>query len=391
MAKQTASMLVALLAFAGWTLDVQPDPVSPCSAPGGQEKQPGTREFSSPESCKSCHPMVYERWSRGMHRYSYEDPIFQVAYAQAYTETSGKAARTCLRCHAPVAYMRGDLSVSDPKHRQGVQCDFCHGIESVDLSRPESPFVLRHGSAKAGPHADPAQADGHDTWHQPLLKSALLCAGCHEYVVGDDIHIMSTWSEWKESSYAEAGTTCQHCHMPTLRNFVDSHGAVRELNDHNLSGGHSSRQIRKAGRLTIESLKRRGEMCTVEIAVENVGSGHCLPTGMPSRRVVLEVELLRGDQVLERDHRVYRKIVGDEAGLELTTDAAIKLHGRRILADNRIRPGETRLETFHFRVDPAIPVRVSATLIYSYSPLLLKPERIKVTIGNQVGYMAGDG
>jgi hypothetical protein len=230
--------------------------------------------------------------------------------------------------------------------------------------------------------------EAHGLWYQPLLRKAEFCAGCHEYVVEGGVHLVSTWSEWKASSYAAEGKTCQSCHMPNLEKVALPDGGVRELNDHDLSGGHSSAQVRKAGRVEILKVKRRAGELIVHARVENVGSGHWLPTGIPSRRLILQVEIFSGQRFVDRDHRVYAKVVGDAEGRTLTQDADIKWHGRRILSDNRLRPREARDEVFRFRVERNADYEVLARLNYAYSPLLPKPEPIQIVMGEERRFVA---
>ena len=194
---------------------------------------------------------------------------------------------------------------------------------------------------------------------------------------------MSTWSEWKASPYPKEGKTCQNCHMPAMGWIVGEDGKIKRINEHDLSRGRTSKKVVESAELRIKKISRAGDQLTVKVQVENVGSGHCLPTGMPSRRVTLEVEIHSGGRMIDQQFRIYQKVVGDASGRKLSLDADIKLRGRRILSDNRLRPREPRDEVFTFTVDPRSRFKVRTALNYSYSPLLLKKQSMKINISEQ--------
>lgn len=335
--------------------------------------------------CGQCHQQIYETWERSLHAQSAMDPIFQASYMQAYLETAGKAREICLRCHAPAAVLSGDLEMRQPLSREGIPCDFCHSVVSVDLKRRDQPFRLMLDGVKRGPLPD-AVSPAHKVAKSELHKSAEFCAGCHEYVNPAGVPILSTYSEWKASWQAKIGKTCQDCHMPSSpgQTVRPELGVYRsEINLHDVSGGHSSDQVRKAATVKIVKLEREEPtLAAVEVEVANVGSGHFVPTGMPTRRLVLEVTLYFGAHESRHLERRYERVLVDSQGQRIVHDHRAILQATTIREDSRLRPGERRLERFTVAVPEKGDLRAEAQLRYVYEPELLLRHPMTIDMGS---------
>lgn len=114
----------------------------------------------------------------------------------------------------------------------------------------------------------------------------------------------------------------------------------------------------------------------VVVTVENVGSGHMIPTGVPTRQLVLVGQLRRGQTVLGEQQTVFRKVVVDEQGKELRTDAEVFLRGAAIRSDNRIPPKGTQEVSWFFPYTGSLDFVVEAKLYYRYPVAIAKPEEI---------------
>ena len=125
----------------------------------------------------------------------------------------------------------------------------------------------------------------------------------------------------------------------------------------------------------------------VRVRVTNVGSGHKMPTGIPSRKVLLTGRLKDARGAVLREVTVrYQKVLADAQHKPLETDADIFLKPSTVLLDNRLGPQESRIEELVFPVtremiqDQVIGGRtyqrnlsVEVALTYSYTPLILQP------------------
>jgi len=265
-----------------------------------------------------------------------------------------------------------------------VSCAFCHTIKAANPLAGGEPYTMRPGSVKWGPLRD-AQSPVHKTEYSLAHTVSELCGGCHEYRAASGAILMGTYSEWLASPYSQQGTHCQTCHMPVGEGQVvrpEVKAAARPINLHNIQGGHSTDQIQKAARVEIREIQRSDAGYNVLVAVENVGSGHMIPTGVPTRQLELVVQLRRGQTVLGEQRLVFRKVVVDEQGKELRTDAQVLLRGVAIRSDNRIPPKGTHEARFFFPYTGSPDFVVEAKLYYRYPMALAKPEEITLEMAS---------
>jgi len=344
-----------------------------------------SKAFNPSSRCGECHQEIYAMWRRAMHSRATSDPIFEASYNQAYRYTAGKAKEICLRCHAPVAVQTGDLEMLNPISREGVNCDYCHSVVSVDLQKRDQPIKIALDGVKRGPLRD-ATSPVHKVARSPLHQSSEFCAGCHEYVNSTGLPILSTYSEWKASPQAKEGKTCQICHMPlTPGETVPASLAPPRgnINLHNVTGGHSIEQVKKAAKVRILQVERKaGNAVEIKVEVANNGSGHSIPTGMPTRRLILDVVLFAGGREVTRFQREYQKKLLDKEGKLIIEDYRTVLDAQTVMEDNRLRPGEKRVEQFEAVILPKGPLGVEATLHYLYEPKVLMPQPMSIDMAS---------
>jgi len=353
------------------------------AAPAGKADELKTGTLNESARCGGCHEQIYTMWKRSLHGGAFTDPIFETSYMRAYMETAGGAKSICLRCHAPVATLTGDLDLKNPASREGITCDYCHSIVSVDLERRDRPFKVVLDGVKRGPFGD-AESPAHRVAESKLHLSAEFCAGCHEYTNDDGLSILSTYSEWRASPQAAQGKTCQKCHMPlgegdTARAGVGT--GRKGINLHDISGGHSSEQVRRAATAKIVRVERQTPTsAVVEVEIANVGSGHSIPTGLPTRKLTLEVVLFANGKEVQRFERPYQRVLLDRQGLPILDDHRTILEARSIRDDNRLRAGERRIERFLAEVPSKGALRAEMHLRYHYAPQLLMRESMSIEI-----------
>jgi hypothetical protein len=253
-------------------------------------------------------------------------------------------------CHAPMSIASGDIALQESVTREGVSCDFCHTVADVDLGRRPNPFDLAPGAVKRGP-LEYASSPFHQTAYSPLHKtSALLCAACHEQENARGVKVLSTYSEWKAGPYADQGRTCQECHMPlvpgrTVKEGLDS--AQRRVNLHWMSGGGLASRLAGGLKLSIESAEIGASTAQVRVAVFNSGVGHAAPGGLSSKSLVLSVGVDDGSgRLAPQLERTYRRLLRDNEGREIKTVAGEFLDAATVAEDTRLKPRETRTETF---------------------------------------------
>lgn len=345
-----------------------------------------TALITSSKNCKECHEEIYNHWKNAIHSMSIEDPIFKASYMESYLNTAGETKFHCLRCHAPVTLINNDYDLKKEITKEGVNCDFCHSIKKVNIDNKDNPFELEIGEVKRGPLSN-VDSPAHKTESSPLFKSSELCAGCHEYTNDKGVTILGTYSEWKTSPYAAEGTHCQNCHMPLIPGKVVKpkikSSNQKKINLHAISASRSTEQLRKALNVEIKNINKEGDVIEVVVGVTNIGSGHLVPTGIPSRKLILLVELRTPKEYFCKQ-RTYQKIVLDDSGKEIKKECDAFLKAAKISFDNRIRPRETRIERFAFVKPKNKKITISARVDYLYKTTVLSPTEMRVKMAEDV-------
>lgn len=131
-----------------------------------------TTQILRATECVGCHgaqpATIYEAWAGSIMAQAARDPVFYACLDIAENDAPG-IGQTCIRCHAPKAFLEGRsiptngsaLTVDD---RDSVTCNFCHRL--VDpFGKPGAPPVDPPILAALGPNA-PIQS--YDLGNPPL-------------------------------------------------------------------------------------------------------------------------------------------------------------------------------------------------------------------------------
>lgn len=341
--------------------------------------------FTSAAVCGRCHVAIYEGWKGSMHADAVNDPVFYPIFLETSRETGGKSDPLCLSCHAPTTRMTKDWQMRNPLTREGVTCDFCHSVRGVKLGAPD-PFELGVGKTKWGPLKE-AASPAHGTAYSEVHEKSELCGGCHDFSNTRGVPILETYSEWTKSPQAGEGKSCQTCHMPPIDGMVvpPKVKPTKEvyINSHEAAGGHFVEQVRKAVSVKMEEVTRSGDKVHAVVRLENVGSGHKVPTGLPTRKLVLRFHASSGGVPVYSEERVFQKVVLNEKGEAISKDSDLFLHAARIRSDNRLEPRKPRSEHFTFLVPTGKSIEVEALLYYLYQPRLIQETEMKVELGTE--------
>lgn len=345
-----------------------------------------TQGFSPSRQCGQCHRELFNQWQRSLHADSSGNAVFQAAYMQVYFEQGEPARPACLSCHAPVAYFNNDPKLTQAISREGVNCDFCHSIAEVLPGTPAGPqFRFEFGGVKQGPLKN-SKSPVHQTRFNDLYRQSLFCKGCHEQKNQSGLPIITTWSEWRESPYPDKGITCQKCHMEPMPGNIVAEGAQQtprhRISNHDIAAGHSLTKRRRALELKITAIETHKNRIRVQVNLTNTGAGHKMPTGLPVKKIVLEVTVQdqNGGHV-QIQQKVYQKRVADKHGKVVTKVVDLMLgKATTVVSDNRIAPLETRRESFTFFVANPDEQTVSAATYYSYTPEILQPAPIHIKL-----------
>jgi len=329
------------------------------------DAKPGT--FNSSEQCGSCHRDIFGAWKKSAHARAVEDPLFIDAMREL--SASGGDVRICLRCHAPTVGITKDFGLEKKISWEGVTCDYCHSITALGVDTTARPTV-RPGETKFGPIHD-AQSGEHDTAFRDYFSRSELCAECHEYTNPQGLALLTTYSDWKASSWATNGKSCQSCHMFEVgANVVDpkiQRVPNAPVNLHAMPGGHTIDQLNKA--LSVKArVHRSGETLSMDVDLINVGAGHSIPTGSAARQILLEIRVDGSSGKAHQATRTYDRVLTDAAGVPLSRDVEFFSRAAKVKSDTRIAAGKTRTEHFDFDIGTGSIANVKLRLLYRSMP-----------------------
>jgi Zn-finger protein len=220
---------------------------------------------------------------------SWRNPVFQAFYSDAKAALGKKAQDECLACHAPLAHVTGDRSVQDPTNQEGVSCNFCHNISSVDVSPKPASYVwdASNPDLMRGPYDDPDPGSAHESVRSELYSKGDFCASCHWYERGPGLVIEATHPQWKGSKAAATGKQCQDCHMPPSpgRTSIISRKMRDKVWAHRFQGAYTPALLD-----SVATLRAAVEKGRLKLTVRSLRAGHSLPGGGGSfRAITLEV------------------------------------------------------------------------------------------------------
>lgn len=301
------------------------------------------------KNCSSCHMAYYKEWINDKHSMSQNNPFFLSVYSGTTTENlksnvypgfkldHPEQSGNCALCHNPEAALvdtSKEIDIRTVKNTNGISCDFCHKIESIDqnplkkgiaginivraikgnhfisniqdLELTDPSYCKGFKDIRFGPIKDPLEikeiSDVEKLKYNSLYKTSLVCAKCHDGLNGN-VPIYSTFTEWVNSPAARRGVQCQHCHMPPRNNansIIDNPSIKSKSRPYHQIHSHSfltedPHELRKKYvDLKIET-KKQNEILTVNIVVENNNFGHSFPTGSPMRNAILLLEVKNKD------------------------------------------------------------------------------------------------
>ncbi len=347
-----------------------------CSWTVGYGQQSG--QIESALDCKDCHEEIYDQWSSSRHARSTptKNILFAKIYELSQKDTDGETKLYCIRCHAPVTQINGDVELRQEITNEGITCDVCHSITQLTDHPAYWPNVYEPGEIKRGLSED-SKLEAHKTVYSKLFENGRMCSGCH----GDMLDIPGTRScgnlticdtdfEWKGTTFAREGKSCVACHMTRTPGSVTE--AKEKIYQHDFPGAYTPARLKEAARLVLEVKEFGGEIIAA-VEVINDGTAHLLPTGPPARMVFLKVSALdrngqevwnnfANNQAVEDPFGIFHIVFADQNGKV----PSMPWLASRIVKDTRLKPNETRRLIYKFPGDGV--AKVTAKLFYRLAP-----------------------
>lgn len=238
---------------------------------------------ASADACGSCHAAQKADWSVTAHARSAASPVFLALLPRVEAAWGPAAKARCVACHAPG--FGGD---------DGIGCVACHGAVGNRGAR-DGALVVSVDAPLAGPRALSNAA--HRVEPRPLLRSAQLCATCHE-VTGPTLLDEPTHTEFAATRFA-AADDCVGCHVDTRGG---THRLVGVDPPWGLGPVEAAQASERSRALWAKALSLSVEEgpAGLQVRLENTGAGHAVPTGATHLRDVwVDVEVVdaRGERV----------------------------------------------------------------------------------------------
>ena len=125
--------------------------------------------------------------------------------------------------------------------------------------------------------------------------------------------------------------------------------------------------------------EREANRLVLDLCLVNKGAGHAVPTGMPGRRLILELDVRSSSGQQFSEQRVYGRFFKDKDGNTITKDAGYFAAGIKEESDSRLQPDETLDERFEFPISAEDIVFYTIKLHYEHSPLGQDEGRTRLT------------
>lgn len=318
--------------------------MTPTDDTGTDEHPPYGVDGVDPRSaigCAQCHPSQFSEWEQSMHRYAAHSPVFDQMTDKAIRDTAGATGTFCTGCHTPLGTMDGEPGNTKAEDRseislEGVTCVVCH--QSVGYEQPigNTHLILDLSAPIQGPF-ESDETVGHASVKGAIIDTPELCGSCHDVFNFPGLRIEEAYTEYTTSPAADMGLRCQDCHMsgepgtPSARavgpaavvpgmSFPD-----RQLSSHRFVGpdyslldsfpypedhaaslaaqedmvGRIQTLLQNAVRITDVSLEEGEDEAVLRVVVENISSGHNVPTGFTSERQLwIHIQVVDGEEVI---------------------------------------------------------------------------------------------
>ena len=283
--------------------------------------------FATNESCRACHREIWDEWQADEHSRAW--------FNEPFLAQDPKKSE-CNACHASRPILEVGLAqpaeIRAARFEEGIGCLECH----ANVDHVEGP---NGGTGACAPRANAA------------FRTSEVCAPCHA--------AHGTLDEWRATSFAAVGVTCQTCHMPEVTRPSATGGAPRRVRSHRMRTQADVTMLQEAVRL---EARVEGEELVVRLA--NVGAAHAVPGEIFNR------ELFLATRVLARD--------GSELAAFRESLRTVRREQRASGPSTQLAAGEER------RFEYALPAGAAAAeLLLGYKRFYLIPDEEAVRVHAQ--------
>lgn len=274
-----------------------------------------------PTECGRCHVQQYADWQSSLHSQAMGAGI--LGQLQEMPAHATAEHRACIRCHAPLQEQAEALvdflsapavSTTAPAKKylfhRGIICAACHVRKNQWFGPPRR--------RELAPITDQTMLPHNGLIEKQEFADSRFCASCHQFQPGqlalNGKLLENTYEEWKTTDFAEAGITCQSCHMPNRR--------------HLWRGIHDAKMVRQGITISVRDIISDASILNGKIIIKNTGTGHHFPTYVTPRVVIQCFQVDGNDRELPKTKLRY--LISREISVDLQTE----------FFDNRIPSGK---------------------------------------------------
>ncbi len=267
------------------------------------------QDFETPQYCGTkCHEEFFHQWRQSMMAQAFTHEWDEIEYfelALPHSEIDEKVSEVkagCNGCHAPLAYLTGDIPPKRPSEKtranESVSCDVCHTIVGFTGDIPYNfNYIVKPGKTKYNSRKSNIESPNHKIEVNPIMKTGDFCGICHNEMSPYGVWVKSTHLEWREGPYYKEGVQCQDCHMPRAETRTAVMGKIYpDARQHLFNGAHDPAKVKGAVEIRLNpdcTEVEPGNPVKLNVVLFNQKTGHKFPTGSVEDRILwLHVEAI---------------------------------------------------------------------------------------------------
>ena len=209
-------------------------------------KEKAHLNFEDNETCKACHPTIFDEYSGSMHANAsiFDDPVHAAVWSQ-HPKNKKMKQYVCAKCHTPAAdnfellMKKGAEMVPDSTNKtqlNGVSCAYCHRIEGVKAGEKTNTNLIAGNNKEYFGNILDHETAGFHTMKSDnkLFQNGNVCIGCHSHKQNKAKLLVCT-TEIKNTEEEN----CITCHMPKMDGTVAIGSESKKHSFHSFPGTHN--------------------------------------------------------------------------------------------------------------------------------------------------------
>ena len=324
----------------------------------------GVSQFESSQTCKVCHPVIYEEHFSSQHSKAsiFKDPIHKAIWDKH--PAKAKEKYKCAQCHTPndkkiITALKNGTSALPEKNKaqlEGVSCASCHNIKNVEIHAKANKNIITSSQKKlfAARASERNNADKsyktksswfgmvneksgspfHDIdFTNENFYNGNVCTGCHSHKQNNHQFDICNMDLAKNKNSEKEN--CITCHMPKVQG---SFSTLKSSPTHRYHGFTGS--IHKPQMLTkYVDLKLKKTTNGFDVVITNKANHDLLLH--PLRVGELQVTIKRDDKNIDLSPVKFIRVIGKNSKPSMPWVAT------KVLKDNQIKAKETRVVHFN--------------------------------------------